>query len=84
MLNAVSPVDVHISYNHTGEFKTKNGKKNTNANQKKAKGLSPPQCLQALGVGVARDRSQRKIQTGTGTLHNDKQTGQPTKKTKDS
>lgn len=63
MLNAVSPVDVHISYNHTGEFKTKNGEKNTNANQKKAKGLSAPQCVQALGVGMARDRSQRKIKT---------------------
>lgn len=51
MLNAVSPLDVHISYNHTGESKTKNGKKNTNANQKKAKGLSALQCVQALGVG---------------------------------
>lgn len=63
MLNAVSPLDVHISCNHIGEFKTKNGKKNTNANQKKAKGLSAPQCVQALEVGVARDRSQRKIKT---------------------
>lgn len=63
MLNAVSPVDVHISYNHTGEFKTKNGKKDTNANQKKAKGLSALQGVQALGVGVERDRSHRKIKT---------------------
>lgn len=26
MLNAVSPLDVHITYNHIGKFKTKNGK----------------------------------------------------------
>lgn len=49
MLNAVSPLDVHITYNHIGKFKTKNGKKYTNTNQKKAKGLSAPQGVQALG-----------------------------------